>query len=104
MFNQWNQGKQSVALNLAEPRARELLLAFETRPASAASLDGMNLSAVSTAQQLLVRLRDGGESELAARLQAGVDALDPALLRMPDFERERPRDASPDRPRPGRRR
>ena len=24
MFNQWNQGKQSVALNLAEPRAREL--------------------------------------------------------------------------------
>lgn len=26
MFNQWNQGKRSVALNLAETRARELLL------------------------------------------------------------------------------
>lgn len=28
MFNQWNQGKRSVALNLAEQRARELLLEF----------------------------------------------------------------------------
>ena len=99
-------GRARVAFDARDNEAAvgELLLAFETRPASAASLDGMNLSAVSTAQQLLVRLRDGGESELAARLQAGVDALDPALLRMPDFERERPRDASPDRPRPGRRR
>ncbi|MCP4035503.1 MAG: CoA transferase, partial [bacterium] len=28
MFNQWNQGKRSVCLNLAEPRARALLLDF----------------------------------------------------------------------------
>ena len=27
-FNQWNQGKHSVALNLAEPRAREILCAL----------------------------------------------------------------------------
>jgi crotonobetainyl-CoA:carnitine CoA-transferase CaiB-like acyl-CoA transferase len=28
MFNQWNQGKKSVALNLGEPRAREVLQDF----------------------------------------------------------------------------
>ena len=28
MFNQWGQGKRSVALNLAEPRGVDLLLSF----------------------------------------------------------------------------
>ncbi len=64
----------------------ELLAAFERRPQAAGSLDGLNMSAVSTAQMLLPQLVKKGLEEQAATLEAAVDALPPEALRLPAFE------------------
>jgi hypothetical protein len=66
----------------------ELLSSFARKAEAAATLDGLNLSAVDTAKMLLARLHAEGPVELATRLQDALDALDPALLELPAYERE----------------
>jgi len=66
----------------------ELLSSFARKPEAAATLDGLNLSAVDTARMLLARLRAEGPEGLAAKLQDALDALDPAQLELPAYERE----------------
>ena len=57
---------------------------------AAASLDGMNLSAVGTAKMLLARLRRGGLNEEAEELDLALARLDPKLLELPAFEQTAP--------------
>ena len=75
-----------------ERATADLVAAFERKPEAAATLDGLNLSAVDTAKMLLARLRERGEVELAARVQTALQALDPVMLELPAFEREVPTD------------
>ena len=73
-----------------EDALRQLLASFERQPKSAATRDGLNLSAVDTANSLLQRLTAAGSAELAAELQAGLDRLreiDPQLLEPPEWDR-----------------
>jgi len=66
----------------------QLLAAFERRPASAATLDGLNLSAVDTARMLLARLKEAKRDDAAAKLEAALQKLDPELLQLPAYERD----------------
>jgi len=68
----------------------DVLAAFRRRPASAASLDGLNLSPVDTAKMLRSKLAEAKRTNLAKELQAGLDALDPKALELPAYEREVP--------------
>ena len=70
--------------------------------ASAATLDGLNLSPVDTAKMLMARLKEADMQGLAKSLQSALDALDPVLLRLPAYEREGPANTPPAgrRPRP----
>lgn len=68
----------------------ELLLAFRICPTATPTLDGLNLSAAATSTTLMARLRNQGSTELQKKLQGGLDALDPAHLELPAFEREGP--------------
>jgi tetratricopeptide (TPR) repeat protein len=68
----------------------ELLAAFARKPGSAASEDGLGLSAVATAQMTLARLREAKRTDLIAKLDAALDRLDPRLLEPPDWERDVP--------------
>ncbi len=79
-----------------------IIAAFSAAPASANELDGMNLSAVDTAKQLLTALKAKGMVGLAAKLDSAMGRLDPKQLELPAFERGGP----PTRPasRPARRR
>jgi hypothetical protein len=97
-------GRARLALERGDHAAAldEILASFERRPEAAASLDGLGIHPVGTAQMLMARLKDAGDAERAARLQAALDALDPALLELPAFEREGPGDGA--RGRGGRRR
>jgi len=81
-------GRARVALERAELDAAEsaLLRALELRPESAASSDGLGISAVATAKMLRIRLLQSGDAEGAARVQAALDALDPKLLEPPPSE------------------
>ncbi|MFN0243487.1 MAG: hypothetical protein ACKVWV_11400 [Planctomycetota bacterium] len=63
-----------------------LLSAFELRPESAASQDGLSITPIQTALMLRARLLDAGDAERAARVQAALDALDPKLLAPPPSE------------------
>lgn len=74
---------------------RELEASFARRAASAASLDGLNLSAADTARMLRARLAEEGEAELSKRLQAALESLDPSLLQLPAYERQGPRNPPP---------
>ena len=65
---------------------RELLASFEKQPAAAATLDGLNLSAVDTAMMLLQRLKDQKDEQAVAALQGALDKLDPKLLALPAYE------------------
>jgi len=82
-------GRSRVELALGRRgRAVEALLAaFDERPDSAASPDGLNITPVQTAKMLMARLADAGETEAAERVQARLDALDPVLLEPPPSER-----------------
>jgi hypothetical protein len=75
----------------------ELVACFERRPDAAASLDGLNLSAVDTAKMLRAKLAAAGMAELGLALDAALARLDPALLELPAYERP------PEEPGPGRR-
>lgn len=73
----------------------ELEACFARRAASAASLDGLNLSPADTARMLRARLAERGDTELSKRLQTAMDSLDPSLLQLPAYERQGPRNAPP---------
>ena len=64
-----------------------VLDAFRRKEAAAASLDGLVVSTVGTAKNLLARLTEREDAQRAATLQAALDALDPVLLELPEFER-----------------
>jgi len=89
-------GRARIAYERGEDAlaTEELLASFARRPEAAASLDGLNISPVDTAKMLRARLTDkaegNGESELLAKLQAALDALDPDLLLLPAYERAVP--------------
>lgn len=67
-----------------------LLAAFTRRPDAAASPDGLNITPVATAALLKAHFNRTQQTEKLARLQEGIDALDPELLKLPDWEREIP--------------
>jgi hypothetical protein len=53
---------------------------------SAGLLDGLGLTAVATSQMLRSRLEAGAKTELLARLDAALAALDPEVFIPPEFE------------------
>ncbi len=68
--------------------ATELLLAsFARRPASAGSLDGLNLSPSDTSRLLRARLALAERADLLAQLEAALAEIDPELLKLPAYER-----------------
>jgi tetratricopeptide (TPR) repeat protein len=69
-----------------EQATDELLASLKLRPDSAATLDGLGLTAVMTAKMLAARLVERGDGERAAAVQAALDALDPKLLEPPPSE------------------
>jgi len=80
----------------------QLLAAFALRPESAASQDGMNLTAVDTAKMLRARGIAEERWELVERLDAALRELgdiDPSLLELPAYEREVPVPKDDDAPR-----
>ncbi len=74
-----------------------LLASFERRPASAATLDGLNLSAVDTAKMLKSRLADLGQEDLHRQVSTALERLPAKLLELPAYERGPPED-DPTRP------
>ena len=97
-------GKARVELELADEEAalETLLSSFQRREASAATLDGLNLSAVDTAKMLLARLQEKEREDLAQRLTDALGDMPPKLLELPAYESGPPED-DPMRP-PWRRR
>jgi len=92
------RARMSLERQKYESALEELLACFKRKPDAAATLDGLNISAVDTARMLLQRLRSQGREELASRLQAALDQLDPELLRLPAYdEGEGPRRPSGER-------
>lgn len=65
----------------------EIRASFERDPNAAASLDGLNLSPVATAQMLRSKLREAGLEDLAQGIQASLDSLDPKMLEPAEFDR-----------------
>ncbi len=80
---------------------RAVIAGFERHPAATPVLDGLNLSGADTARMLVAKLGQGNRPELLAKLQAGMAALDPDLLRLPDYERQGPGGTPPPRRRRG---
>jgi tetratricopeptide (TPR) repeat protein len=77
-----------------ERATRTLLAAFARKPEAASSLDGLNLSAIDTANVLRARLLADGRQDLANELREGIDALDPRHLLLPAYEQDLPGDPS----------
>ena len=67
-----------------------LVQSFRRCPGAAATLDGLNLSAVDTAKMLRARLREEKLDLLASRLEAALARLDPEMLDLPAFEGQGP--------------
>ena len=65
---------------------KEILAAFAISPDSAATLDGLNLSAVDTAKMLLARLKNKDKTISAKKLEKAMAALDPEMLKLPAYE------------------
>ena len=82
-------GRARVLLERAdlEPALAAVEASLDRREASAAAQDGLGFTAVDTARMLLAKLREGHRDELAARLDARLLRLDPALLEPPPYER-----------------
>ncbi len=85
-------GRARIALEQQDyPRAiAELEASFARYPPAASSLDGLGLTPIMTATTLKARLEEAGDEDGVERVQAALDALDPELLRPPEFEREMP--------------
>jgi tetratricopeptide (TPR) repeat protein len=89
-------GRAKIALERGELERAvgELVASFERSPRASATFDGLGIAPIDTARMLLARCEDEGRAELAARMQAGLDALDPALLDLPDLQRGVPNEAA----------
>lgn len=74
----------------------EILASLAREPQAGATPDGLNITPVDTAKMLRARLEEAQMPVQIARLQAGLDALDPKLLEKRAFELDDPR------PRPNR--
>lgn len=85
-------GRSRVQFELGDiARAVQEFLAGVQRCATALPvLDGLNLSGADTARMLRAKLVDGSQPELQRSLQECLDAVDPELLRLPDYERMGP--------------
>jgi hypothetical protein len=81
-------GLARVALERgALDQATEALLAsFERRADSAATMDGLGITAVATAKMLKATLDERGDGQRASAVQSALDALDPKLLEPPPSE------------------
>ncbi len=80
-------GRENLAL-----ATDEVLASFERGPHAGATPDGLNITPVETAKMLRARLEEKGMTDPLNRLQAGLDALDPALLEKRAYELEDPRE------------
>ncbi len=85
-------GRARMALERGDLDAAlaEILASFEREPWAAASLDGLGIQPVATANMLLSKLNEFGRSDDAARLSASLERLgelDPELLELPPNER-----------------
>ena len=69
----------------------KILASFARHPEAAASLDGLNHSAVTSAILLKARLLELERHADAQRLQDAMDALDPEMLLPPEFDRVGPK-------------
>ncbi|MDZ4771734.1 MAG: hypothetical protein SGI72_01230 [Planctomycetota bacterium] len=91
------RGELDLALDL-------ITTSFKRGPSAAASPDGLNLTPVDTAKLLRTKLAQAEKPEMLAQLQAAIAALDPEMLKMPEWEREipgaRPTNREPRRPAP----
>lgn len=85
-------GRARLALERGELEAATDLLvaAFALRPASAATLDGLNLSPADTSRTLRARLLQAERADLLSRLDEALALVDPALLGLPAYERPEP--------------
>jgi hypothetical protein len=86
-------GRARIALERGDLDAAtaRLTASFARRAASAATLDGLNLSAADTSRSLRARLERAQRSDLIAQLDAALAQVDPALLGLPAYERSVPR-------------
>ena len=89
-------GKARILLERGELEhaTSEMLASFHARADSAASLDGLNITPVDTANMLRSRASESRRDDLAAQVSAALDALNPKLRELPAYEREIP----PERP------
>ena len=81
-------GRARLALEKGDLDAATTLLvaAFAHRPASAATLDGLNLSPADTSRTLRARLQAADRADLLAQLEAALAQVDPVLLGLPAYE------------------
>jgi tetratricopeptide (TPR) repeat protein len=82
-------GLARLALEQADFAAavEQLIASFDRQPEAAATLDGLNLSAIATSTTVMARLKQAGQQTLALRLQDALDKLPPAMFEKPDFEK-----------------
>lgn len=73
-----------------ERATADILTSLARKPEAAATHDGLGLSPVATARMLLAQLHRQEQEGLAAQVDAALNALDPALLELPAYEREEP--------------
>ncbi len=84
-------GRARMALDQGrlQDSMKEILISFERRQASAASLDGLNVNAVATARQLVTRMREDGLD--SQPVESALQAMPRELLELPAYERGGPR-------------
>jgi tetratricopeptide (TPR) repeat protein len=75
-------GQSRVAYQLGDDQRAlaDILASFEGDPGAAGTRDDMGITPGETAQMLLARLREQGEAEATAKLEAAMAKLDPELL------------------------
>jgi tetratricopeptide (TPR) repeat protein len=71
-----------------EQALAQVIQSFERKPSAAASLDGLNFSAVDTAKMLRARCVEKKQDVMVAQIDAALSALPPAMLELPEFERD----------------
>jgi hypothetical protein len=91
-------GRARVAFERGEDAGavQDLVAAIERKPEVAGEIDGLSVSAVTTAQALMARLRAQQENELADRLAAALGTLGGAALEPPSYERGEPGEPPPE--------
>jgi hypothetical protein len=78
--------------NIADERSEDakaldlMLESFRRSPDSAATKDGLGIAPIDTAHVLLAHLTQEKKEEMAARLRAAIDRLDPELLKQANPE------------------